>query len=517
MEPRVAAPLDAAPRTALPAAARVLDALAAQGVRPRRITADSRTVGKGDVFAAYPGTTTDGRRFIQAAIQSGAGAILWESAGTSWAQIAGAGGDTPNVGVENLRRLGGPIASLVYGNPSHDLWTVGVTGTNGKTSTTQWVAQALGATGRRCAVIGTLGAGFPGALEALANTTPEAIGLQECLAALRGQGAEAVAMEVSSIGLDQGRTDGIAFRCAVLTNVTHDHLDYHGSMDSYRTAKLRLFEEPTLTHAVLNLDDPFGTELAALALRSGTRSIGYTLSEQAPRIEVDELLQARAIEHREGALRFEACGRGGAFPVSSPAAGRFNVANLLAVIAVLRASGLALPRAAALASGLQPVAGRMERLGGERRPLVFVDYAHTPDALEKVLAAAREAAQGRGGRLIAVFGCGGDRDRGKRPVMGRIGAALADRVILTSDNPRSEPPEGIIDEIVAGVAASDRGRVDRDADRAGAIAAAILAAAGADVVLIAGKGHETYQEVAGVKRTFSDAAEAERQLARWQP
>jgi len=498
------------------AARDVMAALAAQGVDARRVTADSRAVRRGDVFVAYPGVTTDGRRFVRQAIAAGAAAVLWESDGAAWTDIAGAASSTPNVPVSGLRRLSGPIASLVLGEPSRHLWMVGVTGTNGKTSTTQWIAQAFTAAGRRCAVIGTLGAGFPGALEITANTTPEATALQECLASLRRQGAEAVAMEVSSIGLDQGRTDGVAFRCAVLTNVTRDHLDYHGSMEQYARAKARLFEQPSLTHVVVNIDDSFSAAVIAAAKAGGARIIGYTLEDRPAAVAgLDEVLRAAAIDHRAGVVRFDVCGSEGRYAVAAAAAGRFNVANLLAVIGVLHAGGLTLERAAALAGGLGPVAGRMEPLGGDGRPLVFVDYAHTPDALEKVLGAAREAARSRGGRLFAVFGCGGDRDRGKRPLMGRIGSAGADRVVLTSDNPRSEPAESILDDIVAGIPPEELARVQREADRGRAIAAAIRSAAAADVVLIAGKGHEPYQEIAGVKRPFSDAGEARRELARW--
>jgi len=498
------------------AAARVIAELATRGVHPLRMTADSRAVRSGDLFAAYPGALTDGRRFIRAAIRSGAAAVLWESADASWDRLAGgAESATPNVGVAGLRRLSGPIADLVFGRPSQDLWVVGVTGTNGKTSTTQWIAQALCAAGRRCAVIGTLGAGFPGSLRPTANTTPEAVALQECLAGLRGEGAQAVAMEVSSIGLDQGRTDGTAFRCAVLTNVSRDHLDYHGTMEHYRDAKAKLFEASSLTHIVVNADDPLGASLARAARRGGVRCIAYTLEESGTDLPVDELLRARRLQHRGGRLHFEVLGPEGSWAVDSPVAGRFNAANLLAVTGVLRAAGFPLERSAALAGRLQPVPGRMQSTGGGGKPLVFIDYAHSPDSLEKVLAAAREAAAGRGGRLIAVFGCGGDRDRGKRPEMGRIGADLADRVVVTSDNPRSEEPESIIDQILAGVPAARRARVERDPDRARAIAAALRGAGAEDVVLIAGKGHEPYQEVAGERRPFSDLAQARLALDLW--
>jgi UDP-N-acetylmuramoyl-L-alanyl-D-glutamate--2,6-diaminopimelate ligase len=386
----------------------------------------------------------------------------------------------------------------------------GVTGTNGKTSVTQWIARCLTELGRRCAVVGTLGNGFPGALAASPNTTPDALSLHRDLARYCSQGARAAAMEVSSIGLDQGRVEGVKFDVAVFTNLTRDHLDYHGSMEAYAAAKARLFAARELEYAVLNLDDAFGRELAR-RLRGGTvQRIGYTLQPAVVGVDLDLLLAARRVAATPAGLHFTAATPWGEAHVDAPLVGRFNVANLLAVLATLLASGVSLADAEARLSRLAPPPGRMQMQGGSGEPLVIVDYAHTPDALEQALAALRETAAVRGGRLVCVFGCGGDRDPGKRPQMGAIAARLADRVIVTSDNPRGENPDAIIDAVLAG-AGCDAGA---QRDRGAAIAQAVAAAAAQDVVLIAGKGHETYQEIQGRRLPFSDVDHAAAALAR---
>jgi UDP-N-acetylmuramoyl-L-alanyl-D-glutamate--2,6-diaminopimelate ligase len=473
----------------------VIAELERRGIRVTNLCADSRAVRRGDVFVAMPGHRVDGRDYIDAAIASGAAAVLCEPGGK-----VGSGG-TAMLEVPGLARLSGDIAHIVYGRPSERLWLAGVTGTNGKTSVSQWIAQAMNAWDCKCAVIGTLGNGFPQALAESANTTPDAISLHRALAGYLEQGAVACAMEVSSIGLDQGRVNGVNFDVAVFTNLTRDHLEYHGSMEAYGAAKAKLFETADLGAAVLNLDDPFGRELAA-RLRGRVRTIGYTLEDRSG---ADEVLAARNLAMTATGIAFDLDGA----HCAAPLVGRFNAANLLAVIGALLAGDEKLADIAAVLPRLQPPPGRMQAIGGVHEPLVVVDYAHSPDALEKALATLRETAQARGGRLACVFGCGGDRDAGKRPQMGTIAERLADRAIVTSDNPRSEEPQAIIAAIAAGMQAAP----EIEIDRAAAIEAAIREADPRDVILLAGKGHEPYQEIAGVRHAFSDVAAAKSALA----
>ena len=451
--------------------------LAAQGAMIERLSSDSRRCAPGVAFLAYPGEAGDGRRHIPEALARGAAAVLWEQEKFSWRTDW----RVPNVPVRDLKQQAGALAHEFYGRPSESLWVCGVTGTNGKTSCSQWIAALLGKT----AVIGTLGAGFPGALSAATNTTPDAVELHMLLEKFRQEGANAVAMEVSSHGLVQGRVNGVRFDCALFTNLTHDHLDYHGTMAAYGEAKARLFEMPGLEVAVLNLDDPFGVELAR-RLAGRVRTIGYSLEPRdAPvdqKLVWDPTLQI-------------------------PALGRFNAANALGVLGCLLANGIALEDAKKRLAALPPVPGRMQALG--EHPLVVIDYAHTPDALENVLQALRPVAQKRGGRLAVAFGAGGDRDPTKRPRMGEVATRLADRVLITSDNPRSENPLSIIESIRAAAPGCEV-----EADRARAIEKIISSAAREDVVLIAGKGHETYQEIAGRRLHFSDEEHARAALAR---
>jgi UDP-N-acetylmuramoyl-L-alanyl-D-glutamate--2,6-diaminopimelate ligase len=384
---------------------------------------------------------------------------------------------------------------------------IGVTGTNGKTSVTQWIAHALGVLGQRCAIVGTLGNGFPEALAPGPNTTPGAHVLRELLPAWTAQGAKACAMEVSSIGLHQNRVAGLRFDIAVFTNFTRDHLDYHPSMAEYAAMKRKLFEMPGLQSAVINLDDAFGRELAA-DFSGKLRIIGYTL-EAAPDLDrhSNMHLRAEAIEMTATGVRF----RVRDVDFAAPVVGMFNVSNLLAVIGALLLGGETLEDCAQAIKAITPPPGRMQTLGGEQQPLVVVDYAHTPDALEKVLNTLRVTATARGGRLCCVFGCGGDRDAGKRPQMGAIAEQLADRVVVTSDNPRSEDPLAIMTAILAGMTRT----VASEPDRARAIATTIAQAGANDVILIAGKGHEPYQEIAGVRHPFSDLAVARSSLSEW--
>lgn len=390
---------------------RVLDELVAMGVEPRRLCGDSRQVLAGDVFLAFPGLRVDGRRFIESAVHAGAAAVLWERDGYTWdARLS-----VPNLPVEGLSALSGHLANEVYGRPSETLWTVGVTGTNGKTSVTQWLSRAFAALGRKCGVIGTLGIGFPGALSASLNTTPDSLTVHQTLAHFRESGADAVAMEVSSIGLDQGRLNGLRFDVAVHTNLTRDHLDYHGSMENYGIAKARLFDMPGLRSVVLNLDDRFGMEQARRLAGRRLEVIGYTLfPSNADAAPVNRLLVADRLTTTAAGIRFTArCGNDAA-DMYPHLVGQFNVSNLLAVIGTLMASGFTLEDAAMVAEGLTPPQGRMQTLGGIGEPLVVVDYAHSPDALEQVLTAVRATVKARNGRLVCVFGCGGDRDPGKR-------------------------------------------------------------------------------------------------------
>jgi UDP-N-acetylmuramoyl-L-alanyl-D-glutamate--2,6-diaminopimelate ligase len=487
---------------------RILSALRQLGVMPPGLAADSRAVAPGEAFLAYPGERADGRGHIRDALARGAAAVLWERDGYEWPRDLA----VPNLGVAGLKRLAGPLAAEVYGRPSDGLWVVGVTGTNGKTSCSQWIAQALAAAGRKTAVIGTLGLGFVGDLADNPNTTPDAVVLQRSLARFRDAGARAVVMEASSIGIDQGRVAGVRFAAALFTNLSRDHLDYHGDMERYAQAKLALFRSPGLAHAVLNLDDALGVRIAQALGRGSVERVGYsTAAGAAAASGLEQWLEAHDIGFSAAGLRFTLVSSQGSVRVATPLVGRFNVANLLGVIGVLLLAGFTLDAAAEAVSRLEPPPGRMQRLGGDGRPLVVVDYAHSPDALEKCLAALGVLVRDHGGRLVCVFGCGGDRDRGKRPLMGEAASRHADFVWLTSDNPRSESPAAIIDEIRPGVRVAHEIRVDRRE----AIRAAIGAAHAGDVVLIAGKGHEPYQEIAGVRHPFDDMAVARQALEAW--
>ncbi|MDQ6916704.1 MAG: UDP-N-acetylmuramoyl-L-alanyl-D-glutamate--2,6-diaminopimelate ligase [Pseudomonadota bacterium] len=476
--------------------------LARLGVELHRITSDSRDVRAGDAFAAYPGTRQDGRAFIADAIDRGAGAVLWEIAGFNWNHAW----RIPHLPLDDLKSKVGAIADFIYGHPSRDLWMVGVTGTNGKTSCAHWIATGLEASGRRSAVLGTLGNGMISALSPATNTTPDAALLQETLAALKAAGAEAVAMEVSSHGLEQGRINGVAFDVALFTNLSRDHLDYHGTMGAYGAAKARLMAWPGLRVAVINADDPFGQSLIESARPKGRKVLTYGFG--AADIGGSRLMPSPA------GLAFEVHTPWGKGEVETALVGAFNASNLLGVLGVLLVSGIGFDEALGFIARAEAPPGRMQRSGGGYAPLVVVDYAHTPDALEKVLTALRPAVA-HGGELVCVFGCGGERDRGKRPEMGRVAAKLANRVVITNDNPRSEDPEQIASEIVHGIRDTGNRRYGVQLDRAAAIAGAIASAHVGDVVLLAGKGHEPYQEAAGERQPFLDWDHASRALAAW--
>jgi UDP-N-acetylmuramoyl-L-alanyl-D-glutamate--2,6-diaminopimelate ligase len=440
------------------------------GVRFTGIAIDSRKVVPGDLFLAYPGDASDGRRFIPQAIAAGAVAVLWEDSGFHWE----AGWRVPNRAMRGLRHQAGFIASHFYGEPSRHVWMVGVTGTNGKTSCSHWIAQAMTGLGRPTALIGTLGSGFPGALDLASNTTPDPVSLHRQLDSFRKRGARAVAMEVSSHGLDQGRVNGVEFDVALFTNLTRDHLDYHGTMHAYGEAKAKLFAWPQLRHAVINLDDEFGNRLATRVDRSRVNVLGYGFGKGE--------IAGHKLDLSTRGLKLEITTPWGSADLAAPVLGGFNAHNVLGVLGVLMSSEFGLEEAAAALRGIEPVRGRMETLQVEGGPLVVVDYAHTPDALEKALQTLRDLLP-LPGRLHCVFGCGGDRDQGKRPLMGEVATRLADRCVITSDNPRSENPRAIIEQIVAGA----HPNYHVEPDRTAAIYDALVHAGSTDVVLIAGK------------------------------
>jgi UDP-N-acetylmuramyl-tripeptide synthetase len=476
-------------------AARWLEA----GVRGALRT-DSRQVQAGDGFIAWPGAATDGRRHVAGALAAGAAVCLVEDEG---AEAFGFGGDARVASLPGLKAAAGAIADAYFGSPGQGLAIVATTGTNGKTSTAWWTAQLLGALGRRCGVIGTLGVGEPGAVEHTGLTTPDPVTLHAALRRMADQGFAGCALEASSIGLVERRLDALKIDVALFTNFTQDHLDYHGSMDAYWAAKRTLFAWPGLKAAAINVDDEHGAALAQ-QLQGGVPEV-WTVSLLGP-----ARLQAQGLRYEGDGLAFEAVEGGASATVRSALVGDFNANNLLVVMAGLRALGVPLADAARAASAASPVPGRLQQ--GQRAGLsVVVDYAHTPDALEKVLHALRPLAAARGGRLWCVFGCGGNRDATKRPLMGAIAARGADHVVITSDNPRDEPPAHILAQILAGVTGHDE--VDVIEDRREAIHGAVRAARSGDVILLAGKGHEDYQEIAGVKRPFSDIAEAQAALA----
>ncbi len=474
----------------------------------RQLSSDSRRVAPGDAFVAWPGAAHDARRFVRDALRSGARACLVEAQGASAFDWAGLDGVAC---VRDLKRQAGAIASAFLGEPSRQLTMLATTGTNGKTSTAWWTAQALAVLGRRCGVIGTLGSGVPplragdtGTLSAPGLTTPDPIALHATLRSFVEQGLQVCALEASSIGVVEQRLNGVHLDTVMFTNLTQDHLDYHGSMQAYWEAKQQLFEWPGLKAAVVNIDDARG---AVLAEQLRDQPIGlWTYSACQP-----ARLRAQNVSYREGGLCFDVLEGAACVQVSTSMIGDYNVSNLLAVIGALRSLDLPLADAAHACAHLTPVPGRMQRVpGADNTPAVVVDYAHTPDALEKVLLALQPLAHQRGGRLWCVFGCGGNRDASKRALMGGVAARHAQEVIVTSDNPRDEEPAHIIEQIVAGFPARAATAIE---DRGAAIAHAVAHSASADVILLAGKGHEDYQEIKGVKRAFSDLEHARRALA----
>jgi UDP-N-acetylmuramoyl-L-alanyl-D-glutamate--2,6-diaminopimelate ligase len=483
---------------------------------------DSRSLSAGDGFVATPGAVVDGRQFVPQALRQGVNACLVEADGLQAFGLK----DARVAAYAGLKTDAGAIADAFFDHPSQQLAVVAVTGTNGKTSTAWWLAQALsslpGALAQPCAVLGTLGVGQPplanahahaegshplAALHATGMTTPDAVSLHAYLQQFVKNGLRACALEASSIGIEEGRINGLQIRVAVFTNLTQDHLDYHGSMQAYWDAKRRLFAWPGLQSAVVNIDDAKGAELAD-ALRQSQPALDVWTTSLG---KASARLRAQNVVFTGAGLRFEVIEGEQVLVLQSQVIGSYNVANLLGVLASLRALGVDLVDAVAVCAQLQAVPGRLECLGGQGAPLVVVDYAHTPDALAQTLDALRPTAAQRGGQLWCVFGCGGDRDAAKRPLMGAIAASKADQIVITSDNPRSEKPATIVSHILAGLTGHTQPEVN--VDRGAAIANAIARAAQADVILVAGKGHEETQDTAGVKTAFSDRAHALQALA----
>ena len=469
---------------------------------------DSRLVAPGDAFIAWPGAATDGRAHVGDAMARGAVACLVEQEGVEPFGLAGA----HIAALAGLKAATGLIAAEWFGRPSERLQVLAVTGTNGKTSTAWWLADALNALSKKelpalagCALVGTLGMGVPPGLSSTGMTTPDPVRLQRAFAQFAREGLGACAIEASSIGLAEQRLAGTQIGVALFTNFTQDHLDYHCDMAAYWQAKRVLFDCPGLRAAVVNIDDAHGARLHAELQGRGMDL--WSVSIQGP-----ARLQARDIAHRGAGLAFTVAEGAQALPLQTRLIGLYNVSNLLGVIAGMRALGVPLAQALDACARLAPVPGRMEQLAFAGQPLVAVDYAHTPDALHQALAALRPMAAQRGGRLWCVFGCGGNRDAGKRPLMGAVAQREADRVIVTSDNPRGEEPRAIIHQILLGTIAGISVRAEED--RAAAIGLAVAEAEAADVVLIAGKGHEDYQETAGRRQPFSDMAHARAALAR---
>lgn len=458
------------------------------------MTADSRRVQRGDVFLAYPGGVHDGRAHIAQAIHAGATAIVWEPDGFAWDPAW----HIPHLPLADLKVRAAGLAAAWYGQPSKSLWITGITGTNGKTSVSHWLSQAFTHLGRKTAAVGTLGNGFPGEMIVATHTTPDAVSLQGLLAHYRDAGGSGVAMEVSSHGLDQGRVAGVAFDVAVLTNLSRDHLDYHGTMEAYAAAKARLFHWPGLKAAVVNADDDLGAVLMHQVKGARVISYGLRAGDLRARMQADRL-----------GLKLEIVSPWGNGRLESPLLGAFNGYNLLATLGALLAADIPMSNALDALSTVRAAAGRMQTVEGWTGvPTVIVDFAHTPDALEKVLAALRPLTTGK---LICVFGCGGGRDTGKRPLMGAAVAAGADVAVVTSDNPRNEDPAHIVGDILTGMPPGQTVHLDRRE----AIHSAIAQAGPEDIVLLAGKGHEDYQEIHGVKHPFSDLAEARSALAQW--
>ena len=463
-----------------------------------QLRTDSRLVQPGDGFIAWPGGVTDGRQHVASALARGAVACLVEQKGLEAFDLQGS-----VASFLGLKAATAAIAAQWCSQPSAQLQVLAVTGTNGKTSTAWWLAHALARyqNGQRqgCAMVGTLGIGVPPAVVSTGMTTPDPVCLQYAFADYVQQGLAAVAIEASSIGIEEHRLDATAVHTAVFTNFTQDHLDYHGSMQAYWQAKAKLFAWPGLKAAVINVDDAHGAALAAQLQADGALEV-WTVAVHAP-----ARLQALHVRHGARGLRFDVQEGEQVFSMETGLIGQYNVSNMLGVLASLRSLGISLETAVATCANLDSVPGRMQQIAQTHQPLVVVDYAHTPDALEQALKGLQPVAQARGGKLHCVFGCGGNRDASKRPLMGQAAQRQADVLWVTSDNPRGEQPDAIVAQIVAGMQAAG---VHVQVDRTQAITQAIVQADARDVVLLAGKGHEDYQEIMGVKHPFLDMDKA---------
>lgn len=450
---------------------------------------DSRAVKPDQLFIACKGAISDGRQFIREAVATGAAAVLAEH-GDEWLEDTDCDG-VPVLVVDGLAKKVSEIAGKFYGHPSIALPVIGVTGTNGKTTCTQLIAQFLVALDKRCGVVGTLGMGVNGRMTPTINTTPDALSVQQQLAQWNEDGVDAVAMEVSSHGLEQGRVAAIQFQVALFTNLSRDHLDYHGSMEAYGKAKLQLFLQPGLKTAVVNLDDPFSKNILE-AIPQGVDVLTFSVDDKSADIYL------KGTQFFPAGVESCLVSPWGEVPLQSPLFGAFNLSNLLGAIATLVVMGHDLSKLASVFAQLKAVDGRMEPVANDAGLVALVDYAHTPDGLSKALQAVR---QHNSGRLWCVFGCGGDRDKGKRPEMGAIAEHWADYTVVTSDNPRNEEPQKILDQIVSGMHSLPD---FIEPNREKAIAYAVAHAAEGDTVLVAGKGHEPYQQVGQQRLPFSD-------------
>jgi UDP-N-acetylmuramyl-tripeptide synthetase len=475
---------------------------------------DSRDIQTGDGFIAWPGAAVDGRQFVKLALQKGATACLVEHTELEakgylqeYKEIADNG---KIASYSNLKNAIGNIAAQAYNTPARALNIIAITGTNGKTTSAWWLAQALSALATnskantdaqitKCFIVGTLGIGVPNAVESTGLTTPDPVMLHKKFREYVDQGFTYCAIEASSIGIEEHRLDGTDIKVAVFTNFTQDHLDYHGSMQAYWEAKLKLFKWPMLKAAVINIDDVKGHELVD-TLNNTNLDIWTVAIDHSARIKAFD------ITYSKQGLQFSIIENNEIHIIETKFVGQYNVSNLLGIIAAMRASGIALKDCVEACKSLTAVPGRMDMLTKEGQPLVIIDYAHTPDALKQALMALRPVADSRSGELICVFGCGGNRDASKRPLMARMAEEYADTVVVTADNSRNEKIESILDHIIAGFKSKEKFSVETN--RAIAIAQSIKNARQNDVILIAGKGHENYQDEWGVKTYFSDKEQA---------
>ena len=448
------------------------------------ISSDSRYVKKNSLFLAYPGIQDDGRSYIAEALKKGAKAVLYEKKGFVWKKSW----NIPHRAINDLKNKEGEIAHIFFKEPSKKIHTIGVTGTNGKTSCTYWLAELQNRLGKKTGLIGTLGYGYK-KLKAHRYTTPDAISNHRIFKEFKSDKIKSVVMEVSSHALSQGRVNSICFDVAVFTNLSRDHLDYHLNFKNYFNAKKKLFDFPSLKVAVINIDDAYGKKLKLLLVRNKKEVITYGIKQGDVR--------ATQIIYSDSSTSFKLHFKKEIYEVNIPLVGEFNVYNILAVVSALIASGYPIKKIVQQLSGIPQVPGRMERLGTKGTPIIFIDYAHTPDALKKALETLKDKTDGR---LICVFGCGGNRDAGKRKEMAKVASALADMNFITSDNPRNENPKNIIDEISKYM----KGSFKVEIKRGKAIEKAIQFAKKGDIILIAGKGHEKYQEIKGVRYPFSD-------------